>query len=182
MVLVGTTEVVRLYLLKTSDEELGSNPTICGVFLSKDTQIFMLLIGVGSHAPASGTWCKFSSDTPMLLQTVCICDLTLTSRGTPFSTAADETGWGWRIQGFIMRGHFIFRDCQNMLTILISELSSTFFFLKNPSFLPAGIFTNGFSNASTEIQVLLGFISVFFKSLYIGLFVAPNMYWKAPFP
>lgn len=136
---MDTTEVVRLYLFKTSGEGLVPNPTTCGVLLPKDTKFCMLLIDVGSHAPAPGIWCNFSSDTPVVLQTVCICDLTSTSRETPFSTAADEVGCGWRMLGFIMRGHFIFRGCQNTLTtILISELRSSFFFLKNPLFLPTG--------------------------------------------
>lgn len=139
-----------------------------------------LSAGLGSHTPGSGPQCNFSSDTPVLFQTLCVCNLTSTSRETPFSTAADETGHDWGKQSLITRGDFIVIVCQNtLLTVLISDPSSKTS-LRNPLFLPTG---NPHKHSvlamlQQEYKYLKGFI--FFESLCIGLFLAPNIiYWNA---
>lgn len=165
---MDTTEVVRLYLFKTSGQGLVPNPTTCGVLFPKMPSFVcswlvwdLMLLPQGRDAISH----------QMLLQAVCICDLALTSKETPFSTAT----------GLHNEGAFYLYRLPEHNTFDFRDEFSVFFF-KIPCFYQLRIFTNMFSNASSEIQVLLGFISMFFKGLYIGLLVAPNIYWKAPFP
>lgn len=81
---MDTTEVVRLYLFKTSGQGLVPNPTTCGVLFPKMPSFVcswlvwdLMLLPQGRDAISH----------QMLLQAVCICDLALTSKETPFSIA-----------------------------------------------------------------------------------------------
>lgn len=73
----------------------------------------------------------------------------------------------------ITKGDFIFIVCQNtLLTVLISEPGSTFS-LRNSLVLPTGNPHKYLVLAM--LQQEYKYLKVFFRSLYIGLFVAPNI-------